>query len=178
MPNFGYVVPVNFYDSTYSFVLQLHPVVGPYDPGPGAGASVATHSFSYGATAKISAITLPNGAVYDPYQTYDAPIVPGTIQGKFHVLPYYGANDQQIAANIDTQLDAIYAVIGKRGLLRAIVQRPATFNGSAVECTARLTSISITAGPLHDAYEAGPIQSAPAFDLVWQQFSNWEAFTP
>lgn len=81
--------------------------------------------------AKFKPIALPNGRLFDPYQTYDAPTEPAPFDYK---LLLKLAQDAAVA-----EFEAITALVGTRATLTG---KRLTTAGATTTCTARLTAVS------------------------------------
>lgn len=96
-------------------------------------------------SASISApsIRLPNGAKYDPYQTYRAPDTPGQCVVTVHLIPYtqYISNGTTTLNQTEAAIQAYHrfamTALGERGVLYAIAA-----NNKTATATARLIGIS------------------------------------
>lgn len=91
----------------------------------------ATSTIRESAKADFKPIQLPNGRLYDMYQSYDAPVSPAKFTCTLLLrLP----KDSAIA-----EFEAIAALIGTRGI---VTGKRNTTTGLTTTCTARLTGIA------------------------------------
>lgn len=138
-----------------------------------------------GMSTPAGSVILPNGSKYDPYQVYNAPQVPGTVDVYFWMLPDHASiNAAAVTLNqTETAIMAYYAwissLIGYRGTLYGWMS--SAYNSElGATATARFTGLSTTWGPpkqVPSAYGAGAGQTKgieslfikASFDLI----TNW-----
>ena len=91
----------------------------------------ATSTIRESAKADVKPIKLPNGRLYDMYQSYDAPVSPTNFTA---TLLLRLAKDSAIA-----EFEAIAALVGTRA---TVIGKRNTTTGATATCTARLTGIA------------------------------------
>ncbi len=116
---------------------------------------------------------LPNGAVYDAFQTYDAPVK----LGLYPVSWIYFVNSNGVGdANSDNFIRSLYSdfhntFIGSRGTLT--LKNPFSYTTT---CTVRFETINTKWPiPLHDAViDEGMYANSLECDFIFQRLTQWE----
>lgn len=126
-----------------------------------------------GAQQHGGSIALPNGAKYDPYQTYDAPITPGTATVRLVLKPYSGAT----AFNSQDLIEGYYSsdisdYVGKRGTIYGVA------HSFYAETTARLMAARISLFsnyPQRRRTDGSDVPgiTAATIDLDFDLLTNW-----